>query len=475
MTMDTLKADICVIGAGSAGLSVAAGAAQLGRKTVLIEKGEMGGDCLNTGCVPSKALLAAAAVAQTMRDAAPFGIAAASPQIDAAAVHAHLRQVIARIAPNDSQARFEGLGVTVIRAPAQFIDGRTVEAGGRRIRARRFVIATGSRAAMPPLPGLGAVSVFTNETIFNKDFIPPHLLVIGGGPIGCELAQAHRRLGGKVTLVEAVRLLPRDDAEAAGVVRQALAADGIRIFEGAQVTSLKPAQDGVEAHIVTRHGSEVLKASHLLVATGRRPNIEGLGLEHADIDYTPTGITVDHRLKTTNKRVYAIGDVTGAPQFTHVANYHAGLVIRNALFRMPVKADYRAIPRVTYTDPELAQVGLTETEARAADPRATSVRAEFAENDRAIAAREARGFAKLVLGRGGRILGATIVGPHAGELIGLWALAIGQKTKLSAVAAMTMAYPTLGEVSKRAAGARYTPALFSRRTRALVRLLSWFG
>lgn len=473
--METLKPDICVIGAGSAGLSVAAGAAQLGRRTVLIERGEMGGDCLNTGCVPSKSLIAAAEAAQTMRDAGPFGIAAVEPEIDGAGVHARLREVIAEIAPNDSQARFEQLGVTVIRAPAQFLDERTVEAGGKRIRARRFVIATGSRAAVPLLPGLEKVTYFTNETIFKKNFIPPHLLVIGGGPIGCELAQAHRRLGGAVTVVEAMRLLPRDDEEAAGVVRAALADDGVRVLEGAQVTALHAIEGGIEAQVVTTASSEVVRASHVLIATGRKPNIEGFGLERADVSYDDKGILVDRRLKTTNRRIYAIGDVTGAPQFTHVAGYHASLVIRNALFRMPVRADETTIPHVTYTDPELAQVGMTEAEARAADPRATTARADFVENDRAVTAGTTAGFVKLVVSRRGRVMGATIVGARAGELIGFWTLAIGQKTKLSAVASMTMAYPTLGEASKRAAGAYYTPALFSRRTRALVRLLSWFG
>ncbi len=473
--METIKADICVIGAGSAGLSVAAGAAQLGRRTVLIEAGEMGGDCLNTGCVPSKALIAAGAVAQTMRTASAFGIAAASPAIDGAAVHAHIRDVIAQIAPNDSQERFEGLGCTVIRAPAQFVDERTVEAGGKRIVARRFVIATGSRAAVPPLPGLGEIAYFTNETIFDKDFLPAHLLVIGGGPIGCELAQAHRRLGSAVTMVEAAQLLPRDDAGAADQVRKALTEEGVALFENAQVTSIKPAAEGIEAQIVSARGSDTLRASHVLVATGRKPNVEGLGLERAGIAHSAKAIQVDHRLKTTNRRVYAIGDVAGGPQFTHVAGYHAGLVIRNALFRLPVKTDYAAIPHVTYTDPELAQVGLSEAEARAADPRVRAVRADFAENDRALTARQGRGFAKLVLDRRGRLVGATIVGPHAGELIALAALAIGQKIKLSALAAMTVAYPTLAEAVKRAAASHYTGALFSRRTRALVRVLSWLG
>lgn len=473
--MEIIKADICVIGAGSGGLSVAAGAAQLGRRTVLIEKGEMGGDCLNTGCVPSKSLIAAAEVAQTMREARAFGIAPAEPKVDGAAVHAHVNNVIATIAPNDSQDRFEKLGATVIRAPAQFIDERTVEAGGKRIRARRFVVATGSRAGLPPVPGLDSIPFFTNENIFRKDFVPAHLLVIGAGPIGLELAQAHKRLGSNVTVVEVARLLPRDDEEAAGVVRAALAREGIRILENTTITALRAVPAGVEAQIVTKHGSEILTASHVLVAAGRKPNVEGLGLERAGIAFDAKGITVDRRLRTTNKRVYAVGDVAGGPQFTHVAGYHAGLVIRNALFRLPVRADHSAVPRVTYTDPELAQVGLTEAEARAAHPRARTVKAEFAENDRAVAERRGEGFAKLVLDRRGRILGATIVGPHAGELILTWGLAIGEKIKLSRIAGTIAPYPTLSEISKRAAGAYFTPALFSARTRLLVRILSWFG
>lgn len=472
--MENIRADICVIGAGSAGLSVAAGAAQLGRKVVLIEKGEMGGDCLNTGCVPSKALIAAANIAQTIRGSAPFGIAAAAPAIDGARVHAHVHEVIATIAPHDSQERFEKLGVKVIRAPAHFVNAGMVEAGTNCIRARRFVIATGSRAAVPPIPGLDHVPYFTNETIFKKNFIPPHLAIIGGGPLGLELAQAHRRLGSQVTVIEAARVLPREDEEAAGVVRASLERDGVRIMESTNVTAIKTSANGISMQLVSAHHSEVLEASHILVATGRKPNIEGLELERAGIAADKHGIRVDHRLKTTNPRAYAIGDVSGAPQFTHVAGYHAGLVIRHALFRAPVRTDYTAIPHVTYTDPELAQVGLTESEARAVHKRVTVVRANFSENDRAIAGRRTEGFAKLVVSRG-RVLGATIVGAHAGELILPWSLAISQKTKLSTLAAMVAPYPTLSEIGKRAAGSFYTPTLFSRRTKALVAFLSLFG
>jgi pyruvate/2-oxoglutarate dehydrogenase complex dihydrolipoamide dehydrogenase (E3) component len=468
------RCDICVIGAGSGGLSVAAGAAQLGRKTILIEKGEMGGDCLNAGCVPSKALIASAARAQMMRESSAFGIDAEA-KIDSVRVDAHVHGIIEDIAPNDSQERFEKLGVKVIRAPARFIDARTIEAGDTKIRARRFVIATGSRPAVPPIPGLDGVPYFTNETIFGKNFIPAHLAVIGGGPVGLELAQAHRRLGAKVTIVEMAKILPHEDEDAVAVVREALTREGVRILENTHATAIRKTDGGVSMQIVGAHGSEVLEASHILVAAGRKPNIEDLNLEAAGIVAGAHGIAVDHRLKTANARVYAIGDVTPAPRFTHVANYHAGLVIRHALFRMPVRADYSAIPRVTFTDPELAQVGLTEASAQARHTRVTTARADFAQNDRAVIERRGEGFAKIVLDARGRILGAAIVGAHAGELIQPWAMALSARTKLSAMAAMTVAYPTLGEINKRAAGAHFAPLVFGRRARLLARVLSLFG
>ncbi len=464
--------DICVIGAGSGGLSVAAGAAQLGRKTILIEKAEMGGDCLNAGCIPSKALIAAAARAQMMREASAFGIDAEA-KIDSTRVHLHVRGIIDAIAPNDSQDRFEKLGVTVIRAPARFLDGRTLEAGGRQIRARRFVIATGSRPVVPPIPGLADVAYFTNETVFDIDFIPLHLAIIGGGPVGLELAQAHRRLGAKVSVIEMGRILPHEDEAAAAVVRQALVREGVRILENAHATAIRKTESGIAMQIVTAHGSEVIAPSHILVAAGRKPNIEDLNLQAAGVAAGANGIEIDRSLKTSNARIYAIGDVTPAPRFTHVANYHAGLVIRHALFRMPVRADYTAIARITFTDPELAQVGLTEEEAR--HTRVTVARADFAQNDRAVIERAAEGFAKLVLDPKGRIVGATIVGAHAGELIQPWAMAIGRRIKLSAMAAMTVAYPSLSEISKRAAGAHFAPLVFGRRARLLARLLALFG
>jgi pyruvate/2-oxoglutarate dehydrogenase complex dihydrolipoamide dehydrogenase (E3) component len=470
--MQTLTCDLCVIGAGSGGLSVAAGAAQLGRKVVLIEKGEMGGDCLNTGCVPSKSLIAAAKHAQAVRDAAAFGVQAGSVAIDGVSVHAHIREAIDAIAPNDSQARFESLGVTVIRAEASFLDERHVEVGSRRVRARRFVIATGSRPAVPPIDGLGQVPFFTNETIFEKDFIPPHLIVIGAGPIGMELAQAHRRLGSHVTMVEAIRALPREDEGAARLVVDRVTREGVRLLENTKIESIARSESGVRLQL---ENGEQLDGSHLLVATGRKPNIETLQLEDAGVQFNAKGISVDRGLRTSNRRIYAIGDVAGGAQFTHLAGYHAALVIRSALFRLPAHVNPMLVPRVTFTDPELAQVGLTESEARAQHSGIGLAHAEFAENDRAVTEREREGFLKVVVDRRGTVLGATIAGPHAGELILPWLMAIKEKRKLSAMAAMVVPYPTLSDVSRRAASAYYAPRLFSRGVRALVSALSLFG
>lgn len=471
-----ISADICVIGAGSAGLSVAAGAAQMGAHTVLIEAARMGGDCLNTGCVPSKALLAAAKAAANIRHAGRFGVQAGEPQVDFAAVNRHVHDVIVQIAPHDSVERFTGLGCTVIQARARFVDERTVEAGEQRIRARRFVIATGSRAAVPPIPGLADIPFLTNENIFENKALPEHLIVIGGGPIGCEMAQAHRRLGARVSVLDLATILPKDDPDLVAVVRQALRADGITIEEGAKILKLERRDGGVAVAVADGDGEREIVGSHLLVAAGRRPNVEDLGLEAAGVQYGPKGIAVDQRLRTSNRRIFAAGDVAGSYQFTHLAGYHAGIVLRNALFRLPAKVDIRALPWVTYTDPELAQVGLTEAQAHAEgrdDVRVLT--STFAENDRARTERATEGLIKVVVSKRGQVLGAGIAGAHAGELILPWVLAVGQRMKIGTLAGVIAPYPTLSEISKRAAGSYYTPTLFSPRTRRLVRMLRWLG
>jgi len=472
---DRIEADLCVIGAGSGGLSVAAGAQQMGAKVVLFEAGEMGGDCLNYGCVPSKSLLVAGRTAHAMRHAEAYGIGSVDPAVDAARVRAHVKGVIGAIAPHDSQERFEGFGVTVIRKFAKFAGPNEVVADGVSVTAKRIVIATGSRAFVPPIDGLDTVPYLTNETIFELSETPSHLIVIGGGPIGAELAQAHRRLGARVTIVEALSLLPKDDAEAAELVRRQLVADGLTLKERTKVVAVRDAAGAIEVDIEKDGAGETLQGSHLLVATGRQPNVDGLDLEKADIAYSKKGIEVDARLRTGNKKVFAIGDSIGGFQFTHVAGYHASVVIKNALFRLPSKVDYSALPWVTFTDPELAQVGHSEQTARDAGLDFEILRWSFAENDRAQAERATDGFVKVILTPKGRVLGATIVGPHAGELIQTWALAIAQKIKIGAIASMIAPYPTFGEVNKRAAGSYYTPKLFSERTRKIVRFLMKFG
>ena len=464
--------DLCVIGAGSGGLAVAAGAAQMGAEVVLVERGIMGGDCLNFGCVPSKSLLAAARIADLWRRGAGLGIAYARPRIDFAAVADSVQRVIAEIAPNDSAERFEGLGVRVLRAEARFTSPRTVHAGRVEIRPRRFVIATGSQPAVPPIPGLDDVPYLTNETVFANHDLPEHLIVIGGGPIGIEMAQAHRRLGARVTVLDVGPLLPRDDPELSAILAGRLSSEGIVVRPGIEIADIGRTEKTVAVRLAS---GERISGSHLLVAAGRRPTIEGLDLAAAGIAATAQGITVDARLRTTNRRVFAIGDVVGGPQFTHVALYHAGIVIRNALFRIPAKVDYRALPWVTYTDPELAQVGLTEAGSRAIEGAPRVLRWRFAENDRAQTERETEGMVKVVTRGNGHILGASILGAGAGDLILPWALAISQKLKIGALANLIVPYPTRGEASKRAAGSYYTPTLYSARTRRLVRLLARLG
>lgn len=478
---ERLEVDLCVIGAGSGGLSVAAGASQLGQKVVLCERGRMGGDCLNYGCVPSKSVIAASRAATAIRDAHRFGIRAGEPVTDYAALREHVRGVIAAIEPNDSVERFTGLGVRVIRAHARFTGPDEVVADDTVIRARRFVIATGSTPSVPPIPGLArepgdsGVPFLTNETVFDLGQCPRHLIVIGGGPIGCELAQAHRRLGAQVTVIEAAAVLPKDDPELADFVRRRMRRDGVEIFEGATVLRVEGSAGDLAA-IVDKGGAEHrIPGSHLLVATGRRATVDGLDLKAAGVRYSPKGIEVDARLRTSNPRIYAIGDVAGGYQFTHMAGYHAGIVIRNALFRLPAKVDYRAVPWVTFTDPELANVGLTEAEARARGEEIRILRWPFHENDRAQTGRETEGMIKVIATKRGYVLGAAIVGPEAGELIQLWCLAIAKRLKLSAIANLVVPYPTLGEVSKRAAGTFYMPKLFSPLTRRIVRFLARFG
>lgn len=465
--------DLAVIGGGSAGLSIAAAAAQFGEKVVLFEKSDMGGDCLNTGCVPSKSLLAAAKAAHGQRSSAPFGVAAVEPQVNFAQVMAYVQRVIATIAPLDSQERFEGLGVTVVRAQARFIGPQTLEADGKTFEARRIVIATGSRAGIPPIAGLSDVKYFTNDTIFKNRIKPKHLIIIGGGPIGLEMAQAHHRLGCDVTVLEVHVPLAKDDPELAKIVVDALAKEGIDIQSGLTISKVKPSKTGLD---VTLEDGACISGSHLLVAAGRVPNIEDLNLEAAGIEHSRRGIAVDAGLRTTNRNVYCAGDVAGGLQFTHVAGYHAGLILRSALFRLPIKNRTDIIPWVTYTDPELAHVGLSEAEANTAHGNSVKVlRWPFKDNDRAQAEGKIQGLVKIIVGKRGRILGASIVGPSAGELIAPWVLALSQGLKISAFATVVLPYPTLAESGKRAAVTYYAGFAQKPWLRCLLGILKWLG
>jgi pyruvate/2-oxoglutarate dehydrogenase complex dihydrolipoamide dehydrogenase (E3) component len=462
--------DLLVIGAGAAGLSVAAGAAQLGVRTALVERDRMGGDCLNFGCVPSKALLAAAHTANAIRGARRLGLHVAIFDIDWDAVRLHVQSVVAAIAPNDSEARFTGLGVTVLRGEARFTDLNAISVDGRTITAKHFVIAAGSRPVVPPIPGLADIPHWTNAELFNLAERPTHLLILGGGPIGLEMADAFASLGCPVTVVEAATIANHDDAELVAGLRIALTQRGVTILEGVPVASAKPGPV-----LVLQDGRQIA-GSHLLVAVGRQPNVEALNLEAAGIASTRLGIATDRGLRSmSNKRIYAVGDIAdpigiGPRAFTHVGLYHASIVIRRALFRLPARLNYAALPRVTYTDPELAQTGMTEAEAKASGGRIRILRWPMSENDRAVAERDETGLVKLVV-KGNRVIGAGILAPHAGEMIGQWTLAIARKIPLSAMAGLIVPYPTRSEAGKRAAGTFYAARLFSERTKAVVRFL----
>jgi pyruvate/2-oxoglutarate dehydrogenase complex dihydrolipoamide dehydrogenase (E3) component len=469
------RVDLCVVGAGPGGLTVAAAAAQLGVAVALVERHKMGGDCLNYGCVPSKALVAAGRRAQLMRSAAPFGIRPVDPAVDPAAVHAHVQRTIAAIAPNDSAERFAGLGVKVIRASAHFITRDTVLAGEQRIKARRFVIATGSSPLIPAIPGLDKVDYFTNETIFQNREKLDHLIVIGGGPSGLELAQAHLRLGSRVTVIEAGRPLASVDPELAELAIERLAAEGLDIRRNALVERVSGGTRLIDVHVTQDGKTTVLQGTQLLVAAGRKPNVSGLNLEAAGIKYDARGIRVNKGLATSNRRVLAIGDVTGGPQFTHVANYHAGLVIRRTLFRLPATVRDSIIPWVTFTDPELASVGLSEEAARRESGRIRVYRWPYYENDRAHTERSTAGLVKVVTDARGRIKGAAMVGEQAGELIQMWSLAVAQGLDIRAMTHWISPYPTLSEINKRAAFGYYAAAAASPFVRKTVGWLAKLG
>jgi pyruvate/2-oxoglutarate dehydrogenase complex dihydrolipoamide dehydrogenase (E3) component len=451
--------DFAVIGAGAAGLTAASIASQLGLRVTLIERDRMGGECLYTGCVPSKSLLAAANAVHTIRQASAFGIDA-TPVVDYEKVRAHVRSVIDAIAPHDSPERFTQLGVDVRHGDARFVGPRRIRVGDDEIVARRCIVATGARPAIPAIPGIDSVTYLTNETIFDLPQRPRRLILLGGGAVGVELAQAFVRLGTEVAIVESDVALSNEDPELARTVLARLQAEGVTLLEHARAArvSSKPGSVAVEVEQDSR--VMLLEGSHLLVATGRAPRVQDLGLEAAGVRCDRHGIAVDAFLRTTERHTYAAGDVVPGPRFTHVAGYQAALAVRNAIVPLRSRIDYSALPWVTYTDPELAQIGLTETQARERHgDRVRVVCVAFADNDRARIERQADGRVKLIAARNGSVLGVSIVGAHAGEIAGWWALAMHSRVRLRSAARTIVPYPTFNDLGRTAAADFYKPLL----------------
>ena len=464
------KRDLVVIGGGTGGLIVTSVAAQLGLKVTLIERRDkLGGDCLHTGCVPSKTLIHAAKVASLMRRGNEFGLKSVEPEVDLGAVSDHVQSVIDQIQPHDDPERFRGYGAKVVFGHASFIDPHTVEVNGEKIHGKRFVIASGSSPFIPPIPGLDDVPCLTNESIFSLRKLPARLTVLGGGAIGVEMAQAFARLGSAVTIIERLpHLLPQEDSEISSMLSDHLKEEGVEILvsTSAEQVSLSDSLYRIRCKHQS-NGEEEIESDALLVAVGRKPNVDGMGLDFAGVEFDNTGIKVDRRMRTSSKHIYACGDVSGPYPFTHMAEYQAGIVISNAIFRFPKKTDYRVVPWVTYSDPELARVGMTEQQALAQGVSADILRFSFSDIDRALTEVETTGEMKLVC-RKGKILGATILGPHAGELIHEIVLAMQAGLKISDISVTIHAYPTLAQVSRRTVNTFYGEKLFSQRTRKIV-------
>jgi pyruvate/2-oxoglutarate dehydrogenase complex dihydrolipoamide dehydrogenase (E3) component len=473
---ETLRPDICVIGGNPGGLSVAAAAAAFGVPTVLVESRKMGGNSLKVGCAQSKALLAAAKRYEAAQSAKLFGVDVRDSRVNFSGVRRHIHSVIAAAAQADSPERFSGLGVRVIDAEAKFKDRNTVVAGDIEIRARRFVIAAGSKPALPEIPGLDTGPYLTSESIFDLRERPEHLIIIGAGPTGLELAQGFRRLGSSVTVLEAAQPLGRNDSECVDVVLAQLEREGVVIRSGMKVVDIAHAGPTVTATIESGGAEQTITGSHLLVATGRSPSIADLDLDTAGVRHERSGIVVNRKLKTGNRRVYAIGEcIAGAPQLTQAANYHAGLVIRNALFRLPVRVNNDCIPWVTFTDPELAQIGLTEARAREQGIKIRVTRWPYHDNDRAQAEGTPRGHIKVITTAKGKIVGVTIVGAQAGELIAMWVLAVARNLDLREITDLVLPYPTLSEVGKHAAIDYLSPSLTGVWARRIIGWMRIFG
>jgi pyruvate/2-oxoglutarate dehydrogenase complex dihydrolipoamide dehydrogenase (E3) component len=458
--------DALVIGAGAAGLTAAGGCALFGLSVALIEQAEMGGECLNTGCVPSKALLAAAA--RAAQHGKRLGVTLDEPQVSWPSIRNHIEQSIAAIEHHDSVERFEAMGVEVIRARAAFVSHDSLRVGEQVLRAPRIVIATGSRPAIPPIEGIESVPYLTNENLFQIDELPRHLAVIGAGAVGMEMAQAFRRLGSEVTVIAPARPLERDDEQAAALVAAQLEVEGVR-FIRAEITAISGTAG--DLRLVCSGGDEI-DASHVLVAAGRKSNVAGLDLDKAGVETGPDGIIVDARRRTSNNRIYAIGDCRAGPRFTHVSGYEGSNVALEIALGLPAKADFSALPRCTFTSPELAQVGMTETEARARHGEAVRiVNQRFADNDRAVCEDASEGFLKLVM-KGRKVLGVTAVGDHTGELLLPWSQVIVGKASTFAMGSAVVAYPMRSDISKQAAFAAWEPTVFGKWPRRLARMVA---
>ena len=466
--MSNYDFDMGIIGGGAAGLTVTAGSAQLGAKTLLIEKEkELGGDCLHYGCVPSKTLIRTARVIHLMRRSRDFGLPRIEvPPVDYREVVARIRSVIGEIQKHDSEERFCGLGAKVAFGAPRFTDDHTVQINGQSYTAKNWVVATGSSPAIPPVEGLKQTPYITNKEIFYLDRLPRSLIILGAGPIAAEMAQAFCRLGSRVEVVQrSGQILSLEDPDLAETVMEVLRREGVIFHLNAGVRQVRDL--GKEREVVIQKGGEEisLRAEMILVALGRKPNLDGLNLEAAGVEYDGQGVKVDNRLRTSQKHIYAAGDATGAFQFTHAAGYEGGIVVSNAIFHFPRKTDYTFLPWCTYTDPELASIGMNEKRAQEAGLEYTVYTESFEANDRSLAEGERSGKLKMLLGRNEKPLGIQILGPHAGELLSEWVAVLNGKVRLSTLAAAVHPYPTLGEINKRVAGTYLSPKIFSERVK----------
>ncbi len=467
--MATYDYDIGIIGGGAAGLTVASGSAQLGAKTLLVEREpHLGGDCLHYGCVPSKTLIRTAQAYHVMRHSKSFGLPSVDlPPVDFTKVRARIQSVIATIQKHDSEERFCGLGAKVMFGDPVFEDDHSIKLEGRLMSARKWVIATGSSPDHPPVEGLDKTPYITNKEIFSLDRLPDSMIVLGAGPIATEMAQAFCRLGTKVTVIQrSGQILSKEDKDMADEVMAVLALEGVTFYLNTSVLGVKDLGIEREVMIKDKEGAtKSLRAEKILVAMGRDPNVKGLNLEEIGVQFDRKGIEVDDRMRTTQKHIYAAGDVTGAFQFTHAAGYEGGIVVSNAIFHLPRKADYTFMPWCTYTDPELASIGMNEKAAKAAGLDYTVFTEPFKGNDRSLAEGEETGRIKMILNKSERPIGVQILGPQAGELLSEWVAVLNGKVKLSTLASAVHPYPTLGEINKRVAGTYFSPKIFSEKVK----------